>query len=90
MALTNAERQAALKARREETARLIAEQNAALMAENAALRAEVATLKEKAHRLEVAALKAQIKKQEPAAKPTPAKAASSIQPAKKTPKSRGI
>ena len=83
MALTNAERQAALKARREETARLIAEQNAALMAENAALRAEVATLKDKAHRLEVASLKAQIKKQEPAVKPAPAKAASSIQPAKK-------
>ena len=65
MALTNAERQAALKARREETARLMAEQNSALMAENAALRAEVATLKDKAPRLEVSALKAQLKAQEP-------------------------
>lgn len=77
MALTNAERQAALKNRREEMARLIAEQNAALMAENAALRAEVEALKAKAHRLEVAALKAQLKAQEPV-KATTAKA-----PAKK-------
>ena len=61
MALTNAERQAALKARREETARLMAEQNNSLMEENAALRAEVAALKEKAHRLEVLTLKAQLK-----------------------------
>lgn len=81
MALTNAERQAALKARREETARLMAEQNNALLAENATLRAEVAALKDKAHRLEVAALKAQIKKQEPALKPAPAK---SPTPVKKT------
>lgn len=73
MALTNAERQAALKARREETARLMAEQNNALLAENATLRAEVAALKDKAHRLEIAALKAQIKKQEPALKPAPEK-----------------
>ena len=43
MALTNAERQAALKARREEMTRMLAEQNAALLAENAELRAEVAT-----------------------------------------------
>jgi predicted nuclease with TOPRIM domain len=61
MALTNAERQAALKARREEMTRMLAEQNAALLAENAELRAEVATLREKAHRLEVASLKAQLK-----------------------------
>ena len=46
MALTNAERQAALKARREEMTRMLAEQNAALLAENAELRAEVATLRE--------------------------------------------
>ena len=74
MALTNAERQAALKARREEMTRLLAEQNSALLEENAALREEVAALREKAHRLEIAALKAQIKKQEPARKPTPATA----------------
>jgi hypothetical protein len=61
MALTNAERQAALKARREETTRMLAEQNAALLEENAALRAEVAALTAKAHRLEVATLKAQLK-----------------------------
>ena len=60
MALTNAERQAALKARREEMSRLLAEQNTALLKENAALRAEVAALKEKAHRLEVLTLKAQL------------------------------
>ena len=69
MALTNAERQAALKARREEITRLLTEQNTKLLDENAALRQEVAELKEKAHRLEVAALKAQIKRAEkPAAK----------------------
>jgi hypothetical protein len=61
MSLTNAERQSAHKARREEMARLLAEQNAALLEENAALRAEVAALTAKAHRLEVATLKAQLK-----------------------------
>jgi predicted nuclease with TOPRIM domain len=61
MALTNAERQAALKARREETTRLLAEQNTALLEENAELRAEVTALKEKVHKLEIAALKAQLK-----------------------------
>ena len=60
MVLTNAERQAALKARREEMNRLLTEQNAKLLDENAALREEVAALREKAHRLEVSALKAQI------------------------------
>lgn len=72
MALTNAERQAALKARREEITRLLTEQNAKLLDENAALREEVAALREKAHRLEIAALKAQIKKQEPAPAKAPA------------------
>jgi len=37
------------------------EQQIALLDENAALRAEVAALKEKAHRLEVATLKAQLR-----------------------------
>lgn len=77
MALTNAERQAALKNRREEMARLMAEQNTVLLAENAALRAEVEGLKAKAHRLELAALRAQLKAQEPvkavAVKKAPAK-----------------
>ena len=41
MALTNAERQAAFKARRAETMDALAQQNAALLAEVAELRAEV-------------------------------------------------
>jgi seryl-tRNA(Sec) selenium transferase len=82
MALTNAERQANLKARREEITRLLTEQNAKLLDENAALREEVATLREKAHRLEIAALKAQIKKQEPAQKPAPAKAPAPVKKAR--------
>ena len=57
MALTNAERQAAFKARRAETLEALAQQNAALLAEVAKLRAELDAMKEKAHRLEVAALK---------------------------------
>lgn len=60
MALTNAERQAAFKARKAETMDSLAQQNAALLAEVAELRAEVDKLREKAHRLEVAALKAQL------------------------------
>ena len=51
MALTNAERQAAFKARRAETMDALAQQNAALLAEVAELRAELDALKEKAHRL---------------------------------------
>ena len=65
MALTNAERQAAFKARKNETMDALAQQNAALLAEVAELRAEVDALKEKAHRLEVAALKAQLKAAQP-------------------------
>ena len=60
MALTNSERQAALKARREEMTRLLAEQNSALLEENAALRAEVAAPSDKAHKVEIATLKAQL------------------------------
>ena len=65
MALTNAERQAAFKARRAETMDALAQQNATLLAEVAELRAELDALKEKAHRLEVAALKAQLKAAQP-------------------------
>ena len=65
MALTNAERQAAFKARKAETLDALAQQNAALMAEVAELRAELDAMKEKAHRLEVAALKAQLKAAQP-------------------------
>ena len=69
MALTNAERQTAFKARRAETMDTLTQQNSALLAEVAALRTELDLMREKAHRLEVAALKAQIKRAEkPAAK----------------------
>lgn len=69
MALTNAERQAAFKARRAETMDTLTQQNSALLAEVAALRTELDLMREKAHRLEVAALKAQIKRAgKPAAK----------------------
>ena len=79
MALTNAERQAAFKARKTETLDSLAQQNAALLAEVAELRAEVDRLREKAHRMEVAALKAQMKRADaPAQKTAPAQA-----PAKK-------
>ena len=82
MALTNAERQAAFKARKAETLESLAQQNAALLAEVAELRAEVDRLREKAHRMEVAALKAQMKRAEaPAGKTAPAQA-----PAKKVPR----
>ena len=63
MALTNAERQAAFKARRAETMDALAQQNAALLAQVEELRKELDAMREKAHRLEVAALKAQIKQQ---------------------------
>ena len=66
MALTNAERQANLKARRENMSQMLAEQNAALQSENVALRTELETLRAKVHRLELAALRLQIKAQKPA------------------------
>lgn len=75
MALTNAERQAAHKARRAEMLETLTSQNAALLAEVAALRAELDSMRDKAHRLEVAALRAQLRQQaerEPATKPAPA------------------
>lgn len=74
MALTNAERQAAHKARRAEMLETLTAQNAALLAEVAALRAELDAAREKAHRLEVAALRAQLRQQaerEPRAAPLP-------------------
>lgn len=76
MALTNAERQAAFKARKAETLDSLAQQNAALLAEVAELRAEVDRLREKAHRLEVSALKAQI--------------AGAKRPVETQPKSKGV
>ena len=62
MSLTNAERQANFKKKREDLMQSLASQNEALLSENARLQAEVKALTEKAHRLEIAALKAQIKK----------------------------
>ena len=72
MALTNAERQAAFKAKRAETMDALTKQNAAPMGEVAEGRAEGDRLKEKAHRLELSALRAQIKSQAPG-KAAPAK-----------------
>jgi len=62
MSLTNAERQANFKKKREDLMQSLASQNEALLSENARLQAEVKTLTEKLHRMEIAALKAQIKK----------------------------
>lgn len=63
MSLTNAERQAAYKARKAEMMETLTQQNAALLKENAELRAELDALKTKMHKAEVAALKEQLKKQ---------------------------
>ena len=65
MALTNAERQAAFKARKAETIEALTQQNSALLAEVAELRAELDRMREKAHKLEVAQLKAQLKAKAP-------------------------
>ena len=74
MALTNAERQAAFKARKAETLEALAQQNAALLAEVAELRAGVEVVREKAERREIAAQKGQISREPKAAKTAPAKA----------------
>ena len=65
MALTNAERQAAFKARQAETIEALTQQNSALLAEVAELRPERDRRREKAHRLEVARRKAQLKPKAP-------------------------
>lgn len=62
MALTNAERQANFKKKREDLIQSLVTQNEALLSENARLQAQVKALTEKVHRLEIAALKAQIKR----------------------------
>lgn len=62
MALTSAERQANFKKKREDLVQSLSSQNETLIADNARLQAEVKSLTEKVHRLEIAALKAQIKK----------------------------
>jgi predicted nuclease with TOPRIM domain len=62
MTLTNAERQANFKKKREDLMQSLASQNEALLSDNARLQAEVKSLTDKVHRLEIAALKAQIKR----------------------------
>jgi ElaB/YqjD/DUF883 family membrane-anchored ribosome-binding protein len=89
MALTNAERQASLKARREDLTRLLTEQNAVLVSENSALRTELETLRAKVHRLELAALRLQLKAQKPAKvaaeKPPAGKSQAKPKPARSRP-----
>lgn len=75
MALTNAERQAAHKARRAEMLETLTAQVADLQAEVTELRRELDASREKAHRLELAALKAQLKAQAPKKAPAPVKKA---------------
>ena len=60
MALTNAERQANYKRKKEETIASLVEQNQQLLMKIAALEVEVKSLTEKHHKAEIAALKAQI------------------------------
>lgn len=62
MALTPAERQAAAKARKQELIEKLTENVEKLTENNAKLQAENRALTEKVHRLEIAALKAQLKK----------------------------
>ena len=62
MSLTNAERQANYKQKRDDLLQSLSTNNELLMAENARLQIEVKALTEKCHRLEIASLKAQLKK----------------------------
>ena len=62
MTLTNAERQANFKKKRDDLMQSLASQNEVLLSDNARLQAEVKSLTDKVHRLEIAALKAQIKR----------------------------
>ena len=96
MALTNAERQAAFKARKSETIDALAQQNAALLAEVVELRAELDAMRSKAHKLEISSLKAQIAATKAAAEQQPkssnaqgnASAAGRVQPRKTPPKAK--
>lgn len=62
MSLTNAERQANYKRKRDDLIQSLSSQNEVLITENARLQDELKSLTEKCHRLEIAALKAQLKK----------------------------
>lgn len=62
MALTTAERQANFKKKREDLMQSLVTQNENLILDNVRLQSEVKSLTEKLHRLEIAALKAQIKR----------------------------
>lgn len=61
MAQTPAERQAAVKARKEQILTDLSSTNATLVLKNAELQAEVQNLREKLHRAEIQALKVQLK-----------------------------
>lgn len=63
MAATNAERQAAYKAKKEGMLEALTLQNGQLLEENKKLTSKVASLTEKLHKMELAALRAQIKKE---------------------------
>jgi hypothetical protein len=62
MAATNAERQAAYKAKKEGLLDSLTAQNSLLLEENKNLHSQVKMLTEKLHKQEIAALRAQIKK----------------------------
>jgi regulator of replication initiation timing len=62
MALTAAERQANAKTRKEEVLENLTKTNEMLISENQKLQLEVKNLTEKMHRMEISALKAQLKK----------------------------
>lgn len=69
MSLTNAERQANYKKKREDLLQSLTAQNEALIAENAQLQSELKALTEKCHKLEIASLKAQLRQGAGAARP---------------------
>jgi uncharacterized coiled-coil protein SlyX len=62
MALTNAERQAAYKAKKTDAIEMLTAANAALTAENAKLQNELKKVTEKFHKFQLETLRAQVKK----------------------------
>lgn len=61
-ALTNAQRQANFKAKKDETINKLMDANAVLQAENSKLHQELVSLREKMHQMEVRHLKEKLKK----------------------------